>query len=425
VKSDPLQSLYDEIARCNRCGFCQPTCPVYSVVGREGSVARGRITLCRNIIEGRLEMSRDLYKALFECLMCRACTTACFPSIKTDRIMAAGREAYVERFGQPAILRFIFREMLPNPRYMTHLMRFFSLGKRSGLSGLVRVARILGLFGKQLVRADELMDRVPSKFLRDRLDELPLSPPETKQRVGYFVGCAMNFAIPDTAEASIRVLSAAGCEVVPLDNCCCGLPPYAYGDMQAARNLAKLNLDAVNPGDFDAIVTDCGSCSSFLKDYAELLANDAEYSERAKEFSAKVMDFTEVLAKVGPPDMAEGTKVSVTYHDPCHMIRYQNLTEEPRSLIRSVAGVEFREMNEADWCCGGAGSYNISHYELSEKILHRKMGNVEAAGADVLATCCPSCMIQLRFGVRQAGLPVRVMHVSELIVERLSDRARK
>ena len=430
-----IKDMHPEVVRCNRCGFCQPTCPTYRMTGLETGVARGRNALCRELAEGKLPVRRDLGPALFECLLCRACTANCFPAVRTDEIVVAARAEYVAELGQPALLRFIFRELLPNPDRMAHLVRLLGLGKRTGLSGLARVARILGLFGKEVERADQFLPKVPREFLRDRLDRITtqakLDPEKGRgqsaaMRVGYFVSCGINFALPQAGEAAIRFLVRHGAEVVPLDNCCCGLPAYAYGDLDAARRLAAQNLAILTGADVDAIVSDCASCSSFLKEYPRLLAGDAVLAEKAQALRAKTTDFTALAEKLATPPSAarpaaESDKRIVTWHDPCHLSRYQSVTAAPRKLLKAMAGLEFREMPEADWCCGGAGSYSIAHYDLSMRILDRKMGNLAKTGADLLVTACPSCILQLSHGVRRAGLSVEVKHISEVLMGGIAD----
>jgi len=419
-----LKEVYPEVVRCNRCGFCQPACPTYRVTGVETAVARGRNTLCREVIEGRLALRRDLGPAISECLLCRACTANCFPAVRTDEIVVAARADYAAQVGRPLLLQFLFREMLPNPRRMTRLMRLLGLGKRTGLSGLARVARILGLFGKEVERADEIMHKVPREFLRDRLPRILPAPHAGGKRVGYFIGCGVNFAVPQAGEACVRFMLSHGVQVVPLDNCCCGLPPYAYGDLEAARRLAAQNLALLDGLELDAIVTDCASCSSFLKDYPRLLAGDPALAEKAKAVQGKIVDFTvfaqDLLARA--ETTAEGAKATqrhriVTWHDPCHLSRYQTITAQPRALLRAIPGLEFRELPEADWCCGGAGSYSIAHYDLSMRILDRKMQNLARTGADLLVTACPSCILQLSHGVRRAGLKVEVRHIGEVLMQ--------
>lgn len=410
-----LKNQYDAVVRCNRCGFCQVACPTYAITGSEASVARGRNVLCRNVLEGRLPLTRDLYAPLFECLLCRACTANCFPAVKTDEIVVAARDAYIREHGEPAILRFLFRKVLPNRRLMTHYMRFLTLGKRTGLSGLARMTRILGLYGKQLMKAEQLIQRAPKRFLQDMLAETQLTPSRAKHRVGYFLGCAINYALPQVGAATIEFLTRSGCDVVPIDNCCCGLPAYPHGDLDAVRALARQNLDVFEKLDVDVIVTECASCSSFLKDYPLRFAGDEETRTRAEKIAKKIRDFTEFAAELDGAAAPLAERTRITFHDPCHLSRYQGVTKPPRELIRSTPNAEFVELPEADWCCGGAGSYCIEHYELSERTLDRKMKNLDTAGAPVLATACPSCMMHLGYGVSQRRLPVKVVHVSEVL----------
>ncbi|MEW6359836.1 MAG: (Fe-S)-binding protein [Planctomycetota bacterium] len=410
-----LKHQYDAVLRCNRCGFCQTACPTYAITGVEASVARGRNILCRNVLEHRISLTKDLYAPLFECLLCRACTAHCFPAVRTDEIVVAARNAYYREHGEPAILRFLFREFLPNRRRMTHYMRFLTLGKRTGLSGLVRLTRILGLFGKQMMKAEQLVEKAPRRFLQDILAEMALTPPRVRARVAYFNGCAINYAMPEVGAATVEFLTRNGCDVIPFEHCCCGLPAYSYGDLDAVRTMARQNIEAFEKLDADVILTDCSSCSSFLKEYPKRFEGDDEMRTRAEKVAARVRDFTEFAAELEPEvgPMSEGARI--TFHDPCHLSRYQKITKPPRDLIRATDGAEYVEMPEADWCCGGAGSYCIMHYDLSEKTLDRKMGNLETTGARILATTCPSCIMHLRYGVSRRRLPVRVLHLSQVL----------
>ncbi len=418
-----LKEVYNEVVRCNRCGFCQPACPTYRATGLETAVARGRNTLCREVIEGRIGMRRELGPPVFECLLCRACTANCFPAVRTDEIVVAARADYLAQLGEPLLLKFIFRELLPNPSRLTRLMRMLGVGKRLGLSGAAKVARVLGLFGKEVEQADEYMPGVPREFLRDRLPRLlgADKPVQPAPRVGYFVGCAVNFALPHVGEATLRYLAERGAAITPLDNVCCGLPAYSCGDLEAARRLAARNVAVLSEAPCDAIVTECASCSSFLRDYPRLFAAAPALAEKANALRERICDFTvfaerqSLTPRRDPASNAPSRPRIATWHDPCHLCRYQSVTTQPRALLRSLPGVEFREMREADWCCGGAGSYSITHYDLSMRVLERKMDNLARTGADLLVTACPSCILQLSHGVRRAKLAVEVKHISELL----------
>jgi len=224
----------------------------------------------------------------------------------------------------------------------------------------------------------------------------------------------MDIMAPLAAEASIGLMLGIAKSVSVLDNCCCGLPAATYGDREAAQKLGEKNL-ALFGDAFDVIVTDCSSCAAYLKKYPELFPEGDPRHEHAKAVASRVRDLVELLAEAEPaPPERDGTLI-VTWHDPCHASRGQGIVEEPRKLLKALPGVEYRELHEADWCCGGAGSYALSHYELSRQVLDRKIDNVEKTGADVLATSCPACIIQLAYGVRLRGLAVRVCHISELL----------
>jgi glycolate oxidase iron-sulfur subunit len=189
-----------------------------------------------------------------------------------------------------------------------------------------------------------------------------------------------------------------------------------YGEIEEARKLARHNIDAFSSSGVEVIVTDCASCGSFLRGYHTLLKEDPEYAEKALAFSEKIQDISEFLAQSISlrQDLGE-IRGRVTYHDPCHLVRAQNVADQPRQLLNLIPGLELVEMKEADLCCGGAGSYNLTHYETSMKILDRKMTNIAATGADLIATGCPGCQMQLRLGVKRKGLGARVVHPIELL----------
>lgn len=407
----PTDDLPQETKRCNRCGYCQPPCPVFRATGVESSCARGRIQLIKAATEGRIDFGPDLEPAIFECLLCRACVDACAPKAQTDRIVARARERWFRAGGQSLATDTIFREVLGDRRKMEAAARLAFGGVDTGAA---RAAQVLGLLRLEprAGRALDWLGRTPGASLTRRLARMRLSPAGTTRRVGYFVSCGMNLLQPTAGEATVRLLSALGCEVVPLANVCCGLPAYVYGDWEAAERLLRANARVFRAaGKLDAVVTDCGSCSSHLRHAAELLGlTDAE----AETFPERVQDLAEFVQSLGRKPV-EPVQLRVTYHDPCHLSRHQRLTGPPRELLGMVDELTYVELPEADWCCGGAGSYGIEHAEISRVILERKMANVEETAADVLATACPACMAQLALGTRRSGLRTTVRHLSQIL----------
>lgn len=416
AKNSTYDEIYDEVSKCNRCGFCQAHCPIFAITGSEKNVARGHNAHVRALAEGNATISGDFKDPLFECLLCRACVANCNPAVKTDKIVVMGRSEYARKVGQSKIMTFIFRKLLTDQNKLGRYIRLVALGKNTGMSKLAKALGILKWFGPNMDDAEGIVEKLPWTFFRDRIKG-QLEPAQHKRNVAFFVGCAFNYVLPDVSESTVNVLVHTGARVSIADNCCCGVPAYSYGDLDAARSMATKNIEVFEKMDSDVIVTECGSCSSFLKEYPELFEEHSVMKKRAEVVAAKVRSFSEYMMAEATGMLSAHTFTGkvVTYHDPCHMSRYQKVVKEPRALLNKISGLTYKEMPEADRCCGAAGSYNLMHYEQSMQVLDRKMQNLGKTSADILATECPGCMIQLGYGVRRAGLPTKVLHISELL----------
>ncbi len=409
-----LSDHYDNIAQCNRCGFCQVACPIFRSTGHESGVARGRLALLRAVIEGRLDWSPEIEEPLYDCLQCGACTANCFPAIPTSELIAKSRTEYLDKVGRKSIHRLLFDRLLPYPRRLHLAARAAALGKNSGASKLARALGLLRIFGADFAKAEQILDRLPAHPLRERLKPGEYPGRGAGLRAAYFVGCGVDIVSQAAGEATFALLQRAAKTVCILDNNCCGLPAWSYGDVAAARGLAAKNLPLTD-GAFDIIVTDCSSCASFIKKYPSVFAEDDPRRIPAQAAAARVRDVSEWLADEVVPQAKALQGKRVTFHDPCHASRGQGLVRQPRELLRRMPGAEFVELPEADWCCGGAGSYALSHYDLAMQVLDRKMENLKKTGADVLVTTCPACIIQLSHGVRRQGLKVAVKHLTEVL----------
>jgi glycolate oxidase iron-sulfur subunit len=295
-----------------------------------------------------------------------------------------------------------------------------------GLRWLADKLRITRLLPAQLRDLERQLPKVPRRPLRGRLPEVtPASGgpglstnPGHPRRVGFFLGCAQNLLFAEESEATVRVLARNGCEVItPRDVQCCGMPAIGYGRQEVMREMAKHNIALFEKLDVDVIVTDCATCGSTLKEYVHYLAQDVEFVERARAFSHKVRDISEFLAEI-PLERPRGrVEARVTYHDPCHLARGQGVQAQPRQLLEMIDGLELVEMDEADWCCGSAGSQLITHYADSLAILERKLDNVAATDADFVASGCPGCQMQLTVGLKRRGLEkgMQVVHPVSLL----------
>ena len=412
-----LLPLHEAIAKCNRCGFCQAGCPVFRVTGEEHSLSRGRMAIARGLMLGNLELTPEVVHALEDCLLCRGCTAHCFPGLKTDEVVTAIRHAYIARHGQPVWQRILFRTILSDSKKIELGGRMALWAKRHGLAALAEKTGLLGLVDQRLAVANQVAPpSIAKPFLRGERAQVP-APATVTHRIGYFVSCGLSFQFPEVVEATLRVLARNGCEITVLNNTCCGRPAHSYGDLDAARDIARKNLDRLAPAmGLDAIVSECGSCSTHLKDYGQILKGDPAYTDKAMALSKKIQSFSEFLVGVGANGSLGTLSGTVTYHDPCHLSnRFAKITAQPRTLLKSVPGMTYQELPEADWCCGAAGSYTFLHHEEATGVLDRKMGNVEKTGAAIVATECPACMMHLGYGARRKGLPVQVRHVSQIL----------
>jgi glycolate oxidase iron-sulfur subunit len=392
-------------------------CPIFRSTGHESGVARGRLALLRAIIEGRLDWNKELEEPLYDCLGCGACTANCFPAVPTADLVNKARTEYLEKVERKPIHQMLFDYLLPYPRRLHLAARAVALGKNTGISSMARALGLLRIFGRDFSRAEEIIEKLPPLPFRDKIKPGVYEGFGDSLRIGYFVGCGVDVIQQEAGEASLELLKRIGKSVTLLNNCCCGLPAHSYGDVKAARKLAGKNLDILDSDEFDVIVTDCSSCAGFLKKYPEIFVDD-DRRQQAEKIAGRLKDMVELIVPAEPVEITVENPVVATYHDPCHASRGQGLTTEPREILKNIKGIEYREMPEADWCCGGAGSYALAHYDLSQKVLDRKMENLKKTKADLLVTSCPACMIQLSYGVRRHGLATKVCHISQVVAGR-------
>lgn len=410
------EEIAEALQRCNKCGLCLPGCPIYRVTGVEWTNARGRLALIRSaLLDHRLKLD-ELDEPIFNCLTCNGCVEHCPAAVPTGELIFKAREEILKQRGDSWMQRLLFQKLLPNPSLLHQAVRLLRLADITGLRTAARKTGLTKLIG-DAGKAEVIVPKVPGTEGLDAIKRLTKKMENPKYRVAYFVGCYAPNLAPDEAAATIRVLHRHQVEVTVPEFVCCGLPAAGYGDRLSAQSLARKNIDLANNLKVDAIVTACASCSSFLKDYVKLLADDPQWSEKAKDFSAKVKDISEFLVDIGLNTEMGTVKQKVTWHDPCHLAHYQKIREQPRTILKSIPGVEFVELEEADMCCGAAGSYAFKNYDLSMQVLARKMGNVAKTSADLLVSTCPACVMQLSRGVSQWKLPMRVAEIVQVLDE--------
>ncbi|SPF37541.1 glycolate, D-lactate, or L-lactate dehydrogenase, iron-sulfur subunit [Candidatus Desulfosporosinus infrequens] len=405
-----------EVIRCIRCGACQNVCPVFKELQAESTVARGRVKLILGIINQDLDITSGFIDKMSLCLMCKACVPNCPSGVQVDKLVEAARKEIVEQKGLSPLKGMIFRFVLKNRRVFNTGMRtgrlFQGLLFRKGPSGQGMLPRMtLGIDKRRL------LSPLASKPFKSLYPEI-IKVPNAKMRVAFFTGCMINYIYTDTGTAVINVLKQNGVEVViPALQNCCGAPVRINGDYKTAQEMARANIDVLLKEEVNAVVVACGTCGLTLKEeYAELLAEDQTYADKAKQLGSKVKDFTELVVDLeGFQDKMGSLPLKVTYHDPCHLVRGLKVKDQPRQIIKSIPGVAFQEMNKPDTCCGSGGSFSLYHYELSTKINDNKVNDIDQTGAEVLVTGCSACRMHLIDGLNRQNLAVKVMHTAQLL----------
>jgi Fe-S oxidoreductase len=239
--------------------------------------------------------------------------------------------------------------------------------------------------------------------------------------VGFFTGCFIDFVDPAIGRSLINVLGRHGVEVVfPKKQTCCGIPVFMSGDLENGLDLLKINVDAFSPFELDAIVVGCATCGTALKESYQTLSEgeSQDLQGRVKTFRSRVMDIAEFLTE--KIQLTAGEKIAVrkvTYHDPCHLNRSQNVQSQPRNVLKNLPGVNLVEMRDPGRCCGGGGSFSFYNYDLSKQIGRRKVEDIEGTGASTVVTGCPGCMLQLKDQLGQKDSPVEVKHLIQVVDE--------
>jgi len=415
---------YETILNCIRCGMCLPHCPTYNIMKVERASPRGRAALVRSVADGRLELTHNFADQVYLCLDCRACETACPSGVRIGYMIESAR-SQVEQNAQSNPFVKVLKNFLFGWLFHRHWrleMAAFPLRiyQKSGLQNLLHKIGLFKILPKQLGFMEALSPRGLTVPFRHTLPELVPARGEEKARVGYFLGCMMSIMFNKTTNATVNILNRSNCTVVTSkDIRCCGAPLLTEGYKHKALDLMRHNVDLFEKMNVDYIVTDCAACAASCKEYGEFLEDDPDYREKAKSFSSKVREINEFLADWPHTAKAEKSPfdkpVKALYDEPCHLCHAQGIWEQPKKMIRSVPDVELVDLPEADWCCGSAGVYNVTHYDMSMKILDRKMDNVEQVEADILLTANPGCLLQLAYGVQQRKLPLKVMHIVELL----------
>jgi glycolate oxidase iron-sulfur subunit len=417
----------DELLNCMRCGFCLPACPTYIELGfKESHSPRGRIALMKAVVDGLIEPDEEVERSLDLCLGCRACEPVCPSGVKYGFLLEEARDIIQQNKKHSApvklVRKTVFEGLFPHQDRMRMVMGLVGFYQRSGLQAAARKTGVMKLFPDSLASMEKILPKVPTmKEMKNRPEHLAAIGVQMK-KVAFFSGCLMDTMFLETNNATMKLLQHAGCEIVtPKDQACCGALHGHSGEKASAKELAKRNIQAFEELEVDYIITNAGGCGAFLVDYDHLLKDDSAWSERAKKFTEKIKDISQILYEL---DFHRKKNLQlpyqvITYQDSCHLRNVMKTASAPRALLAGIQGAQFREMKDADRCCGSAGIYNIVESEMSMQILDYKMEQTKATQATTIVTANPGCLLQMKLGIEREGLSdkMRAVHIVDLLLE--------
>jgi glycolate oxidase iron-sulfur subunit len=438
-QADPAGELRALVSDCVHCGFCLPACPTYQLWGEEMDSPRGRIHLMTQILDTG-EGGAAAAAHFDRCLGCMACVPACPSGVRYDRLIEAARTWAEDEDGPSARLlpprsrrdramRAAIFATFPYPSRLRMLLAPLRAVQRTGLDRLALRSSLLGRLAPEAVAALAVAPSparrggraLPARVLaRWTGHALPLRVPARAPRravVGMLTGCVQSVLFPGVNAATASVLAAEGCDVViPPGQGCCGALSLHSGRHAEATAFARRTVEEFERAGVDAIVVNAAGCGSAMKEYGDLLADDPAWADRAARLSGKVRDFSEFLAELGPVAPRGELKLSVAYHDACHLGHAQRITAQPRSLLRGVPGLTMTEIADGGTCCGSAGIYNLVQPEAAAELGARKARAVRDTGAQLLVSANPGCALQITKALaadESESLPMA--HVAEVL----------
>jgi len=410
------------IDTCVHCGFCLSTCPSYRVIGKEMDSPRGRIYLMDAINEGEIPLNNATVQHFDSCLGCLACVTTCPSGVQYDKLIAATRpqiERNYPRSLPDRLFRQIIFSLFPYPNRLRPLLAALLVYQKLGVQKFVRSTGLLKRLSPRLAAMESILPKLPLSAFQDNLPTIIPAQGEKRYRVGMILGCVQRLFFSPVNEATVRVLTANGCEVViPKGQGCCAALPEHQGQREQAKALARQMIDSFEGTGVDAVIINAAGCGHTLKEYGHILEDDTEYREKAKEFAGKVKDIQEFLATAGLTaklSPLSDKPLTLVYQDACHLLHGQKISLQPRQVLRQIPGVQLREPIDAALCCGSAGVYNMLEPEVANELGRQKVQNLMNTGADLIASANPGCTMQINKHLQLQGKTISIMHPMELL----------
>jgi iron-sulfur cluster protein len=411
---------FSEALKCVKCGACANVCPIYEIVGGHvfGHIYVGGIGLVLTPFFHGFDKAEEILKL---CIGCRKCNELCASKIDIEGLIVDLRDKIRKPIGQ----KFMFGTMMKNRKLFHATLRALYLAQKPFQSEGGRIRHLPLILNRET--ANRSLPPIAEKPFRDLVLESysKLATCSSKrEKVLFYSGCLADFVYPDICRDTKTSLEKLGYEVIfPQKQTCCGIPARYSGEMDVARDMARINTDVLLEVEADYIATICPTCTMSLKhDFPKLLEKEPEYHKKAVKLAGKVFNFSELAARkiVESGVINREVTETVTYHDACHLKRGCGVYEEPRKVLRELVGVEISEMTDCDKCCGFGGSYSIKYPEISQEVLKNKLENIKMTGTNLVAVDCPGCKLQIEGGLEAAGSGVRVEHSATLVARRLN-----
>jgi glycolate oxidase iron-sulfur subunit len=455
--SGELRGLADD---CVHCGFCLPACPTYQLWGEEMDSPRGRIHLITQILDGTPGTAATA-EHLDRCLGCMACVTACPSGVRYDRLIEAARGWAQEQPAGPApgagsagpdgrppaqehplparsrrdrALRAAIFRVFPYPGRLRAAVAPLRAAQRAGIDRMIDRSGLADRLAPEIASALRLAPAAPpvpggqrrsatarrGASLRSRPQHpLPERVPASGTRravVGMLTGCVQRVFFPQVNAATVNVLAAEGCDVIiPAGQGCCGALSLHGGRRAEAARFARQSIETFERAGVDAVVVNVAGCGSAMKEYRDLLADDAGWSSRAAALASKVRDFSEFLVELGPVAVRHPLDVTTAYHAACHLAYAQRITAQPRELLAAIPGLRLADIADGGTCCGSAGIYNLVQPEPARELGQRKAAAVAATGADLLVSANPGCAMQIASALAERGTQLPMAHIAEVL----------
>ncbi len=383
---------------------------------------RGRIYLMDQINKGEMPLSATSSQHFDSCLGCLACVSTCPSGVQYDQLISATRpqvERNYPRSWQDRVLRKLMFSLLPYPKRLRFLMAPMIPYQKLGLQKLIRSTGAFRKVFPRLASMESILPEIPISAFRDSLPALTPAQGEQRYRVGMILGCIQRLLFSGINEATVRVLTANGCEVViPQSQGCCAALPHHQGQEEQAKEMARQMIDSFENSSVDFIIINAAGCGHTLKEYGHILQDDPNYRDKAKQFSSRVRDVQEFLHDVGlTTKLSPLTEQSLTvvYQDACHLLHGQKISLQPRRLLQKIPGLQLKEPVDAALCCGSAGVYNILQPEIGDELGQQKVTNLLNTGAELIASPNPGCGLQIRKHLEIQGKKIPIMHPMELL----------